>query len=107
MLEVATQERSDVKRAVQASHRGGEGCDELDAHPAVEIGEGPVCQECLDEGVTWVALRQCLDCGHVACCDSSPRQHATAHFHDTQHPVIQSAEPEEDWRWCYVHHLTG
>ena len=29
------------------------------------------------------------------------------HFRDSAHPVMQSAEPGEDWRWCYVHHLTG
>ena len=34
-------------------------------------------------------------------------RHATAHFRDTAHPVIQSAEPLEDWRWCYVHHVTA
>ena len=54
-----------------------------------------------------MALRQCLECGNVACCDSSPGQHATAHFHETTHPVMESAEPGEDWRWCYVHHLTA
>ena len=27
---------------------------------------------------------------------------ATGHFHATQHPIIQSFEPGEDWRWCYV-----
>ena len=55
----------------------------------------------------WVALRQCLVCGDVGCCDSSPLRHATEHFHETEHPVIESAEPGEDWRWCYVHHTTG
>jgi CPA1 family monovalent cation:H+ antiporter len=54
-----------------------------------------------------VALRQCLECGEVGCCDSSPLQHATEHFHATSHPVMQSAEPGEDWRWCYVHHTTA
>jgi hypothetical protein len=28
--------------------------------------------------------------------------HATAHFHLTGHPVIESLEPGEGWRWCYV-----
>ena len=59
------------------------------------------------EGYRWVSLRQCLECGNVACCDSSVGQHATAHFHDTTHPVMETAEPGEDWRWCYVHHTTG
>ena len=58
-------------------------------------------------GIAWVALRQCLVCGDVGCCDSSPERHATAHFHETTHPVMESAEPGEDWRWCFVHHTTG
>jgi uncharacterized UBP type Zn finger protein len=44
----------------------------------------------------------CLTCGHVGCCDSSPLQHATGHFHATGHPVMRSIEPGETWRWCYV-----
>jgi len=32
---------------------------------------------------------------------------ADAHFRDTGHPVIESAEPGEDWRWCYLDHVTG
>ena len=36
------------------------------------------CAECLAHGKTnWVALRRCLDCGPVRCCDSSPDRHAT------------------------------
>lgn len=47
-------------------------------------------------------LRRCLACGHVGCCDSSPNRHATAHFHSTEHALIQSFEPGEEWVWCYV-----
>ncbi|HUH63267.1 MAG TPA: UBP-type zinc finger domain-containing protein [Terracidiphilus sp.] len=60
------------------------------------------CEECLKTGGRWVHLRMCLECGHVGCCDSSPNRHARAHFHETQHPLIQSAERGENWRWCYV-----
>ena len=60
------------------------------------------CEECLKTGGRWVHLRMCLSCGHVGCCDSSPGRHATAHFRETDHPVMQSAEPGENWRWCYV-----
>jgi uncharacterized UBP type Zn finger protein len=49
-----------------------------------------------------VHLRLCLSCGHVGCCDSSKNKHATKHFHKVRHPIIQSFEPGEDWRWCYV-----
>lgn len=60
------------------------------------------CEECLKTGQTWVHLRMCLECGHVGCCDSSPGQHARAHFRDAEHPLIQSAERGENWKWCYI-----
>ena len=34
--------------------------------------------------------------------DASPNRHATAHFHATEHPLVQSFQPGEDWIWCYV-----
>jgi uncharacterized UBP type Zn finger protein len=60
------------------------------------------CEECLATGGSWVHLRLCLTCGHVGCCDSSPNKHATRHFHATGHPIMNSAEPGEDWVWCYI-----
>jgi len=60
------------------------------------------CEECQTEGTRWVALRMCLSCGHVGCCDSSPGRHATGHFKSTTHPIMKSAQPGESWRWCYV-----
>jgi hypothetical protein len=63
---------------------------------------GNGCVECLQTGGRWVHLRRCAECGHVGCCDSSPGRHATAHFHGTSHPLVQSFEPGEDWYWCYV-----
>lgn len=63
---------------------------------------GAGCVDCLKIGGEWVHLRECLICGHVACCDDSPNRHATAHFHATRHPIISSAEPGETWAWCFV-----
>jgi uncharacterized UBP type Zn finger protein len=60
------------------------------------------CVDCLKTGDTWVHLRLCLTCGHVGCCDSSPLRHARAHAFAVGHPIVQSFEPGEDWRWCYV-----
>lgn len=60
------------------------------------------CVDCLAMGTDWVHLRQCLTCGEVRCCDSSPMKHGTAHFHATGHPICTSAEPQEDWAWCYA-----
>ena len=59
------------------------------------------CEECLAIGDPWVHLRLCLTCGHVGCCDDSKNKHATRHYHKTQHPIIQSLEPGEEWWWCY------
>jgi len=63
---------------------------------------GNGCVECLLTGGWWVHLRRCAECGHVGCCDNSPNKHATAHYHSTSHPLIQSFEPGEDWYYCYV-----
>jgi len=72
------------------------------ANPDAEPDTLDGCGDCLREGTSWVHLRLCLECGHVGCCDNSPRRHATAHFHGTTHPVIRSFEPGEAWTWCYV-----
>lgn len=106
MLDRAAEDRRNVQHAMSV-RRTGDTCADLEQFPAVDTVADPVCQACLDEGIHWVALRQCLLCGEVGCCDSSPRRHATAHFHATTHPVMESAEPGEDWRWCYAHHTTG
>ena len=60
------------------------------------------CEECLVLGDTWVHLRMCLTCGRVACCNSSKNKHATKHYEAFNHPLIESAQPGEDWRWCYI-----
>ncbi|MDQ3847725.1 MAG: UBP-type zinc finger domain-containing protein [Thermoproteota archaeon] len=65
-----------------------------------------VCEECIKEGATWVALRMCLSCGHVGCCDSSTGRHATRHYTDTDHPVM-IALPNKAWKWCYLHRIYG
>jgi uncharacterized UBP type Zn finger protein len=78
-----------------------EKCTHLDQVREVTPGTKG-CKECLESGDRWVALRMCLTCGHVGCCDSSKGKHATRHFQDTQHAVMRSIEPGQDWRWCYV-----
>ncbi len=83
-------------------------CEDLRSpRPPVEPETPGECSDCVREGSTWVHLRLCVDCGHVACCDSSPKRHASAHFHASGHPVMRSAEPGESWRWCFVHEVTG
>ena len=64
-----------------------------------------VCDECVKTGDRWVHLRLCMSCGHVGCCDSSKNRHATKHFEATQHPLMRSIEPGENWIWCYLDKL--
>jgi hypothetical protein len=64
------------------------------------------CEDCLRMGGVWVHLRLCMTCGHVGCCDNSPNRHATAHFRaHSDHPLIRSFEPGENWWWCYIDEL--
>lgn len=79
-------------------------CAHLDVSPLTPTPADfeRACADCVAVGGRWVHLRRCLTCEHVACCDSSPARHATAHAAATGHPVVTSAEPGEDWRWCYV-----
>jgi hypothetical protein len=76
-------------------------CSHLDTLRTV-VATGNGCVECLAAGGRWVHLRRCTTCGHVGCCDSSPGRHATAHYANVGHPVMQSYEPGEDWFWCYI-----
>ena len=69
--------------------------------PAPDGTDG--CQDCAAIGANvWAHLRMCLQCGHVACCDSCPHRHATRHAAESGHPVMRSFEPGETWRWCYL-----
>ena len=79
-------------------------CAHLDQIEVTELPPPPPlgCEECLKIGSGWVHLRMCMTCGRIGCCDDSPNKHATAHFHEISHPIIRSAEPGEDWSWCYV-----
>lgn len=67
---------------------------------AVPSGTG--CADCEPNGGWWLHLRRCTQCGHIGCCDTSPAQHATAHFKSTGHPLITSFEPGENWFWSFA-----
>ncbi|KAA1376365.1 UBP-type zinc finger domain-containing protein [Aeromicrobium fastidiosum] len=63
---------------------------------------GTGCVECEQTGGWWFHLRRCARCGHIGCCDDSLSRHATAHFTETGHTVMQSFEPGEDWFWDFA-----
>lgn len=71
------------------------------------VPEAPldVCTTCVEVGSSWHHLRQCLNCGATQCCDNSPMRHMRAHANANQHPMMRSAQPGEDWRWCFADEL--
>lgn len=77
-------------------------CTHLDSVQVTELPPTLACEECQRIGSQWVHLRMCLICGKVGCCDNSPFRHATKHFQETGHALIRSAEPDENWAWCFV-----
>jgi uncharacterized UBP type Zn finger protein len=81
-------------------------CSHLDQIEVTELPESVAgCEDCLRTGGKWLHLRICVTCGHVGCCDDSPNRHATAHAHESTHPIIRSLEPGEEWCWCYQDEL--
>ena len=106
MLEYSDRERAAVRAATPVSLEGD--CEHLRAvQKPVEPNTPGECATCLAEGLVWVHLRMCVGCGNIGCCDSSPGRHASAHHRETGHPVMRSAEPGEDWRWCFVDEVAG
>jgi len=82
---------------------GKKKCSHMDALEPVEPSSPDACEKCVEMGDTWVNLRLCLTCGNVGCCDNSKNKHASKHAAETGHPIIQSYEPGETWRYCYPH----
>jgi hypothetical protein len=78
-------------------------CTHQDAIQVTELPDPvPGCAGCLETGSQWMHLRMCQSCGRIGCCDSSPNRHASTHARTTGHPIARSAEPGEQWSWCYV-----
>lgn len=76
-------------------------CAHITAIKTVRLAKRHECEECVKTGSPWVHLRTCQSCGVTLCCDNSPNRHATKHAKATTHPVIASAEPGENWLYCY------
>ena len=67
----------------------------------VSVPDADVCAQCVELGDSWPALRMCLICGFVGCCDTSKNKHMLAHVRETGHPIIRTIQPGEGWIWCY------
>ncbi|MGH2811029.1 MAG: UBP-type zinc finger domain-containing protein [Actinomycetota bacterium] len=80
-------------------------CTHMDQVKEVQP-EAAGCGECLKTGDSWVNLRMCMSCGNIGCCNDSKNRHAMKHFQATEHPIVQSYEPGQDWWWCWVDEAT-
>jgi hypothetical protein len=80
-------------------------CSHIQEIKKLTLARKLVCEECVKTGDEWVHLRTCQTCGATLCCDDSPNTHMTKHAHHTHHPVVISAEPGEQWLWCYKDNL--
>jgi hypothetical protein len=76
-------------------------CPHIRAITDVKTAQQRVCEECVKMGAHWMHLRTCQSCGVTLCCDSSPNRHASRHARASNHPVIASAEPGEQWLYCF------
>jgi monovalent cation/hydrogen antiporter len=108
LLDQAVEASSEERQTDLRPPMNTAGCEDLrtyESPPRPRTPEG--CEDCLRDGTSWVHLRLCMTCGKVACCDSSPQRHASAHWGEAGHPVVRSFETGEAWRWCYDHQLLG
>ncbi|MGH9410375.1 MAG: UBP-type zinc finger domain-containing protein [Vicinamibacterales bacterium] len=76
-------------------------CEHIQSIEQLKKARAHLCEECVKIGSRWVHLRTCQSCGVTLCCDSSPNRHASKHARSASHPVIASAEPGEQWLYCY------
>jgi hypothetical protein len=76
-------------------------CQHISGIKAVKHARKRECEECVKTGSSWMHLRTCQTCGATLCCDSSPNRHASKHARASTHPVVASAEPGEQWLYCF------
>lgn len=77
-------------------------CSHIENVVKLKPREYYLCADCVKIHSGWMHLRTCQTCGITLCCEDSPNQHMTKHFHATGHPVVISAEPGERWLYCYA-----
>src|SRR5439155_9231314 len=79
---------------------GDKPCSHLDTIKVIDPTTD-VCEQCVAAGDIWPALRMCLVCGFVGCCDTSKNRHMAAHHAETGHSIFRSIRNDEGWVWCY------
>lgn len=89
-----------VLRLVFTGQMADKPCTHIDRIRVTEP-QSHECAACVASGDVWPALRMCLMCGFVGCCDTSKNRHMKAHHESTGHPIFRSIREGEGWIWCY------
>ncbi len=89
-----------VLKLVFTGQAGDKPCSHLNQIHVTEASTR-VCAPCFAQGVNWPALRMCLVCGFVGCCDTSKLKHMIQHYEETGHALMRSIRMDEGWVWCY------
>ena len=87
-------------KLLMTGQAGDVACSHLDEIKMTEPSTR-ACAKCVAVGDYWPALRMCLTCGHVGCCDTAKNKHANQHYQETGHPLMRSIRMDEGWVWCY------
>ncbi len=87
-------------KVVFTGQAGDKACSHLEDIRVTEPSTR-VCVACYEVGDNWPALRMCLICGFVGCCDTSKNKHMGQHHQETGHPIMRSIRMDEGWIWCY------
>ncbi len=87
-------------KVVMTGQAADKECGHLDQIRVTEPGTR-ICAQCVAQGVNWPALRMCLTCGFVGCCDTSRNKHMKGHHETAGHPLMRSIRMDEGWVWCY------
>lgn len=88
-------------KVVFTGQAGDKECEHLEQIKVTEPSTR-LCAQCFAEGTNWPALRMCLICGFVGCCDTSKNKHMLAHHEETGHAIMRSIRMDEGWMWCYA-----
>jgi hypothetical protein len=89
-----------ILQALYNGEMAQKACDHLQEIRVWEP-EVDVCEQCVTQGDVWPALRMCLICGFVGCCDTSKNKHMKQHYEQTGHGIFRSIRLDEGWGWCY------
>jgi predicted ester cyclase len=87
-------------KVIFTGQAGDKDCPHLDQIQVTEPSTR-MCAQCFEAGDYWPALRMCMSCGFVGCCDTSKNTHMKKHYEETGHPLMRSIRMDEGWMFCY------